>query len=288
MTGRALWSRPLACAGFFFCAAATAQTPVIVISIDTLRADHLSAYGYRTVSTPNIDAFAQHGTLFTEASSQIPLTLPSHTSLFTSTYPFQNGIEENGEVVPAGAVTLASVLQSHGYKTAAFIGSSLLNRSAGLDRGFDDYDSPFNSPAAAAESPYSSRVRRDGVLVLRAATQWLSAHREQPVFVFIHLFDLHAPYKLHSVPGSALPEPMGYDAEIRYVDQILGRFTQTLAQTGWWQRSLVVLLADHGESLGDHGETSHGYFAYQSTVHVPLMIHWPSDGPSYPERSTKP
>jgi arylsulfatase A-like enzyme len=279
----------LACALFlsagFWPQAAAAQTPVIVISIDTLRADRLSAYGNRSLSTPNIDAFAQHGTLFTNVNSQIPLTLPSHTSLFTSTYPFENGIEENGLVVPAGAVTLASVLESRGYKTAAFIGSSLLNRSAGLDRGFNDYDSPFGSPAAEAESPYSSRVRRDGALVLRAATQWLTAHQGQPVFVFIHLFDLHAPYKLHAVPTSALPEPMGYDAEIRYVDQILGRFNQTLAQTGWLQRSLIVLLSDHGESLGDHGESSHGYFAYQSTLHVPLMIHWPADSTNYPARS---
>jgi choline-sulfatase len=273
---------------FLFLCTAAAQTPVIVISVDTLRADRLGAYGNRAISTPNIDAFAQHGTLFTDVNSQIPLTLPSHTSLFTSTYPFQNGIEENGEVVPAGAVTLASVLQSHGYKTAAFIGSSLLNRSAGLDRGFDDYDSPFGSPAAATESPYSTRVRRDGALVLRAAAQWLTAHKEQPVFGFIHLFDLHAPYRLHSVPGSALPEPAGYDLEIRYIDQILGRFKQTLEQTGWWQRSIVVLLADHGESLGDHGETSHGYFAYESTLHVPLIIHWPVEAQNYPPRSTKP
>jgi arylsulfatase A-like enzyme len=281
----------LACALFFSAGfwpqAAAAQAPVIVISIDTLRADRLSAYGNRAISTPNLDAFAQHGTLFTNVNSQIPLTLPSHTSLFTSTYPFENGIEENGEVVPASAVTLASVLESHGYKTAAFIGSSLLNRSAGLDRGFDEYDSPFGSPAAAAESPYSSRVRRDGALVLRAATQWLTAHQGQPVFVFIHLFDLHAPYKLQPAANSALPEKIGYDAEIRYVDQILGRFNQTLTQAGWWQRSLVVLLSDHGESLGDHGETSHGYFAYQSTLHVPLIVHWPADAANYPARSTQ-
>ena len=277
-----------AIAAFLCCTAAAAQTPVIVISIDTLRADRLSAYGYRAISTPNIDAFAQHGTLFTNANSQIPLTLPSHTSLFTSTYPFQNGIEENGEVVPAGAVTLASVLQSRGYKTAAFIGSYLLSRGAGLDRGFDEYDSPFGSPAAGAESPYSTRVRRDGALVLRAANQWLAAHKGQPAFVFVHLFDLHAPYRLHQVPGSALPETAGYDAEIGYVDRILGRFKQTLEQTGWWQRSLVVLLADHGESLGDHGESSHGYFAYESTLHVPLMIHWPEGAPNFPARAANP
>ena len=267
---------------------AAAQTPVIVISIDTLRADHLSAYGNRAISTPNIDAFAQHGTLFTNVNSQIPLTLPSHTSLFTSTYPFQNGIEENGEVVPAGAVTLASVLQSHGYKTAAFIGSSLLERGAGLDRGFDDYDSPFNSPAAAAESPYSTRVRRDGALVLRAANQWLAAHKGQPVFVFIHLFDLHAPYRLHArSPAPPCRKPPDTTRRSGTSIRSSAASRKRWTQTGWWQRSLVVLLADHGESLGDHGESSHGYFAYQSTLHVPLMIHWPEGGPSYPARSTQ-
>lgn len=265
-------------------ASAAAQTPVVVISVDTLRADHLSAYGYRAISTPNIDAFAEHGTLFTDVSAQLPLTLPSHTSMFTSTYPFQNGVEENGQVVPAGAVTLASVMQSHGYKTAAFIGSFLLARSAGLDKGFEDYDSPFGSAAAENESPYSSRVRRDGALVLRAASQWLIAHQGQPAFVFIHLFDLHAPYKLGGRAGSALPEKAGYDAEIKYVDQLLGRVTKA----DWFRRAIVVLLADHGEGLGDHGETSHGYFAYQSTLHVPLIIHWPAEMSNFPGRVTLP
>ncbi len=275
-------------AGFVCLTAAMAQTPVILISIDTLRADHLGAYGYRAIATPHIDAFAQHGTLFTDVDSQIPLTLPSHTSVLTSTYPFVNGVEENGEVVPASAVTLASVLHDHGYRTAAFIGSSILARTTGLDRGFDDYDSPFGSAAAETESPYSSRVRRDGALVLRAAGRWLGAHQGQPVFVFIHLFDLHAPYRLQPRADSALPETTGYDAELRHVDEILGRFAETLAKGGWWQRSLVVLLADHGESLGDHGETSHGYFAYESTLHVPVMIHWPADAPARPARSHVP
>lgn len=268
-------------AALLFASAGAAQTPVIVISVDTLRADHLSSYGYRAMATPNIDAFARHGTLFTDVNSQIPLTLPSHTVVFTSTYPFQNGVEENGQVVPPNVVTLASVLQSHGYKTAAFIGCNLLAPSAGLNRGFDDYDSPFGASTAASESPYSTRVRRDGALVVRAANQWLAAHKDQPVFVFVHLFDLHAPYKLRQIPGSALPFTAGYDAELHYVDQLLGRFTQNLMQAGWWQRSLIVLLADHGESLGDHGETSHGYFAYESTVHVPLIVHWPEGTANY-------
>lgn len=267
---------------------AAAQTPVILISVDTLRADHLSAYGYRAISTPNIDAVAQHGTSFANVNSQLPLTLPSHTSLFTSTYPFQNGIEENGQIVPASAVTLASVLQAHGYKTGAFIGSALLGREAGLTRGFDDYDSPFGASSAAAESPYSTRVRRDGAFVVRAANQWMAAHKGQPVFAFIHLFDLHAPYRLQQAEGSFLPATAGYDAELRYIDQLLGRFEQTLKQNGWWQRSLVVLVSDHGEGLGDHGEFSHGYFSYESTLHVPLILHWPDESPGYPARVNQP
>jgi len=249
-----------------------AQEPVILISIDTLRADHLSAYGYRKLQTPNIDSFAQQGTVFTEIESQIPLTLPSHTSLMTSTYPFANGIEENAEVVPAGAVTLASVLRAHGYKTAAFVGSNILDRGHGLDQGFDEYDSPFGG----------ERVRRDGALVIRAANAWLGAHRDQPVFVFVHLFDLHTPYKLAPAKASNEPEAAGYDAELGYVDQILGRFRQSLIDNGWWKKSLVVVFADHGESLGDHGELSHGYFIYESTLHVPLIVHWPDEG--HPER----
>jgi choline-sulfatase len=264
------------------------DTSVILISIDTLRADHLSAYGYHKIQTPNIDSFAQHGTIFTEVNSQIPLTLPSHMSLFTSTYPFENGVEENAEQVPPNAVTLASILRSHGYKTAAFIGSNLLDRRFGLDQGFDAYDSPFGAQTGRSPNPYSARVRRDGAIVLRAANQWLSAHRSQQVFLFIHLFDLHTPYKLRPARGSNEPETAGYDAEIEYVDQILGRFQQSLVQNGWWRNSLVVLLSDHGESLGDHGELSHGYFIYQSTLHVPLIVHWPDTAPLYPERVNLP
>jgi choline-sulfatase len=262
--------------------------PVILISIDTLRADHLSSYGYRKIRTPNIDSFAQHGTIFAQVNAQIPLTLPSHTSLFTSTYPLENGVEENAQTVPSSAVTLASILKSHGYTTAAFIGSTMLDRRFGLDKGFDDYDSPFGAQAGRPANPYSARVRRDGAIVLRAATQWLAAHQGRQVFLFIHLFDLHTPYRLASSRGSNEPEIAGYDAQLAYVDQLLGRFQQSLAQNGWWQKSLVVLLADHGESLGDHGELSHGYFVYQSTLHVPLIVHWPDTAPPYPDHFTQP
>jgi choline-sulfatase len=263
------------------------STPVILISVDTLRADHLSSYGYRRIRTPNIDSFAERGTIFTSIASQIPLTLPSHTSLFTSTYPFVTRVEENAERVPPGMTTLASVLRSRGYKTAAFIGSSLLDRRYGLDRGFDFYDSPFHLGSDAAENPYDVRVRRDAALVMRSAEQWLSANRTQPVFAFVHLFDLHTPYSRPS-PVRDRPTVAGYDAELEYIDGVLGRFKQALVKQGWWDRSLVVLLADHGESLEEHGESSHGYFIYASTLWVPLLIHWPSATPDRPLRVTEP
>ncbi|HEV2424968.1 MAG TPA: sulfatase-like hydrolase/transferase [Terriglobia bacterium] len=252
--------------------------PVILISIDTLRADHLSCYGYRNLKTPAIDELAAKGTLFSQASSQIPVTLPSHLSLFTSTYPFANGIEENGERVPPGLTTLASVLESHGYATAAFIGGYFLAREFGLDQGFGLYDSPFSghmegSGAAAA-------LKRPAGEVLADARQWLGSHSSPsaaPFFVFIHLFDLHHPY---TEPESfrAQHPASEYDAELAYTDSRLGEFWQFLKDRGLFSRSLIVLTADHGESLGDHGESTHGYFIYQSTLRVPLIIHWPVQG----------
>jgi choline-sulfatase len=268
-------------------AVAAAQTPVILISIDTLRADRLGIYGNRRIATPNIDSFARQGTVFDSIACQVPLTLPSHTALFTSTWPFANHIEENEGRVPAGVVTLAAVLHDRGYRTAAFVGSALLDRHLGLDQGFDFYDSPFSVSAEGPRNPLAVGVRRDGALVVRAARQWLGQNHGQPVFAFLHFFDLHAPYS-HATSASGLPNAEGYDAEIEYVDRLLGQLQQTLAAGGWWDRSLVVLLSDHGESLGEHGETSHGYFIYQSTLRTPLIFHWPAGTSGYPERASQP
>jgi choline-sulfatase len=255
--------------------------PVILVSIDTLRADHLSVYGYRKIHTPNIDSFAQGGTLFTQVESQIPLTLPSHTSLFTSTYPFVNHIEENGEHVPPGTVTLASLLRARGYRTGAFIGGYFLDKSFGLDQGFDEYDSPFSfrghMPSTALD------LRRDGYWVLRQSLQWLDGNRGHPGFLFVHLFDLHRPYTLDPKPGLS-----GYDTELLYVDGLMGRFKRQLIERGWWDRSLVVLLSDHGEGLGDHHEVTHGYFIYQSTLRVPLIFHWPDGTANYQKQVAQP
>jgi arylsulfatase A-like enzyme len=273
----------LAVAAFALTAQSAAQTPVILISIDTLRADRVGP------RTPNINAYAEGGTRFTNAETQIPFTLPSHTALMTSTYPFQNGVEENAGHVPPNLTTLAQVLHDRGYQTAAFIGSIFLERQLGLDRGFDTYDSPFSFEAfsklsgsmlfaGGPHNPYSVRERRPGALVLLAAKRWMAAHPGQPAFVFIHLFDVHKPYQLAS-----------YDAEVESVDKLLGSFADTLKKEGWWQKSLVVLTADHGEGLGDHGESDHGYFIYESTLHVPLIMHWPEGAaPPLPARVDEP
>jgi choline-sulfatase len=272
-------------------------TSVILISVDTLRADHLSCYGYKALATPNIDSLARGGTIFGEIDTQVPITLPSHVSLFTSTYPFMNGIEENGEVLPSGATTLATVLRSHGYRTAAFIGGYFLARRFGFNQGFDLYDSPFDT----RRFERALDLKRPAAEVTKSAETWLSVNSDRPFFAFVHLFDLHQPYNPPARFERVAPKSE-YDAELAYADDVLGGFFRVLSERGIYQRALLVLLSDHGESLGEHGEHTHGYFIYQSTLHVPLIIHWPANGLSpartvegesappaaYPERVNSP
>jgi choline-sulfatase len=266
---------------------ATAQgrnpTPIILISVDTLRADHLSCYAYKGLATTHIDRIAAGGTIFLQVNSQVPLTLPSHVSLLTSTYPFANGIEDNGERLAPNAVTLAGVLKSHGYRTAAFVGGFVLDRRFGLDQEFDVYDGPSNPHPQPGKDP--GDIKRFGEEVTQAATQWLEQNADHPFFLFVHLYDLHTPYQL---PSSVPRRGSGYDAELAYVDEVLGKFWDILEQRGLIQRALVVFTADHGESLREHGESTHGYFVYQSTLQVPLIIHWPKQSPSFAARVVEP
>ena len=253
-------------------AAADSEPPsIVLISVDTLRADRLGCYGSRHTPTPHIDAIAQGGTRFTAIDSQVPLTFPSHVSLFTSTYPFFNGIEDNGEVLRPDAVTLATVLKLHGYRTGAFIGGFTLDRRFGLNQGFDDYDSTFDLHRQGDSDP--GDVKRRGSEVVAAAIRWLPSNDLRPFFLFLHLYDLHTPYNL---PASYRARyGTGYDAELRYVDDQIGVFWDALRQRHLLGKTLVVFVSDHGESLGEHGEQTHGYFIYQSTIWVPLIIHWP-------------
>jgi choline-sulfatase len=259
-------------------------TPVILISVDTLRADHLSCYGYRALRTGNIDALAGGGTLFTQTSSQVPLTLPSHASLLTSTLPFYNGVQDHGQPLSGSVDTLASVLKGHGYRTAAFVGGFVLDKRFGLDRGFDFYDSPFNLRRQRRPDP--GDVKRSGDEVVRSACQWLQNNSAGPFFLFLHVYDLHLPYE---IPGQTIrQDASGYDDALAYEDRAIGRFLTFLRQEGLYSRALVVFTSDHGESLWEHGEGTHGYFIYQSTLRVPLVIHWPAGTRAFPERIDHP
>jgi arylsulfatase A-like enzyme/tetratricopeptide (TPR) repeat protein len=259
------------------------RTSIILISVDTLRADHLSCYGYRGPSTQHIDRIAGGGTIFSQVNSQVPLTLPSHVSLLTSTYPFANGIQDNGERLAPNTVTLAHVLKSQGYRTAAFVGGFVLDRRFGLDQGFDVYDGPSNAHLQPGKDP--GDVKRFGQDVTQTATNWLLQNADHPFFLFVHLYDLHTPYTL---PASEQWRGLSYDAELRYVDDVLGRFWKVLDQHGLLERTLVAFTADHGESLHEHGESTHGYFIYQSALRVPLIIHWPKQSQSFAARLDEP
>ncbi len=257
-----LWAGVACCVGY-----AQPSTPVILISVDTLRADHLSCYQPSRRPTPHIDGLAKNGTLFSQVSTPFPLTLPAHTALLTSTYPFTNGVEDNGIPLDSKVATLATILKGAGYRTAAFVGSFVLDRRFGLNRGFDVYDGPIDLHDRTMAVPMERK--RSGAQVVEAATHWLEHNSgSAPVFLFLHLYDLHLPY---DHPGE-----VGYSAELAYEDRVLGEFFATLERRGLFQKALVVFTSDHGEGLGDHGESTHGYFIYQSTLHVPLIMHWPA------------
>jgi arylsulfatase A-like enzyme/Tfp pilus assembly protein PilF len=290
-TGQILLAWILALPGPRLAAASLPATPgrppvsVILISVDTLRADHLGCYGYKRLATPHFDAMAQGGTLFSAVNAQVPLTLPSHVSLLTSTLPFTNGVEDNGQRLGASAATLAKALQGHGYQTAAFVGAYVLDRRFGLNAGFDTYDSPFT--LHGREGTETGEIKRFGGDVLRAAEQWIAQHDSAPFFVFVHVYDLHTPYTLP--PGVRPPRSsLTYDDELSYVDTQLGAFWEFLLQRKILGKSLVVLTSDHGEGLGDHGETAHGYFVYQSTLAVPLICHWPEGSRTFPRQVDEP
>jgi choline-sulfatase len=247
----------------YYTGVAQAAPPVILISVDTLRPDRLSCYQGR-VQTPHIDSLTKNGTLFSQAATPFPLTLPAHVALLTSTYPFANGVQDNGIPLSPTAVTLATVLKKAGYRTGAFVGSFVLDPRFGLSRGFDVYDSPIDLHNKTIVGVGDRK--RPGSQVVEAASHWLDNRSSAPIFLFLHLYDMHAPYDL----------PGGYDAELAYVDRVLGDFLANLDRRGLLEKALIVFTSDHGEGLGQHGESSHGYFVYQTTLHVPLIIHWPA------------
>lgn len=261
------------------CIKGESRTPVILISVDTLRADYLSCYQSGRDVTSHIDSLAKNGTLFSQVSALVPLTLPSHVAMLTSTYPFANGVEDNG--IPFGSgETIATVLKDAGYHTAAFVGGFVLDRRFGLSRGFDVYDSPFDLHKKTVTDV--GDLKRPGAQVAEAAMRWLDQNGNSPFFLFLHLYDLHTPYNLPS--GALRHGDAGYRAELTYVDGVIGDFLTYLERRGLLSKSLIIFTSDHGESLGEHGESTHGYFLYESTLHVPLIIHWPLTSKGLPNK----
>jgi len=236
---------------------------VIVITLDTTRADRLTPYGYSSVAMPALEALAQHGAVFERALAPAPLTLPSHCTIFTGLLPPHHGVRDNGdEPLNASHRTLAEILRAHGFRTAAFVASAVLDASRGLDRGFDVY-SGVTKP---------ERQRRGGA-VIDEAVAWLDGASSSRFFLWTHLYDAHRPYDAPEPYGSRAPDP--YVGELLYADAQIGRLMAALERKHLLEHTLIVVAGDHGESLGEHGERDHGIFVYENVLRVPLIIRAP-------------
>lgn len=249
---------------------ARSETPVILISIDTLRSDRLPAYGYKGVATPNLDAFRADSILFERAYSHCPLTLPSHASVFTGQLPAETGIRDNtGYTLAANSSTLAEVLGRSGYATGAAVSAYVLRKGTGIERGFHAWDDDVGAERAGVTI---SSVQRDGAKTIAAAEQWLSANASKPFLYFLHLYEPHSPYE---PPAEYRRKYSAYDGEIAYSDALVGRFLQRLKDLGVYDKALIVVFSDHGEGLNDHGEDEHGIFLYREALQVPLLVKLP-------------
>jgi tetratricopeptide (TPR) repeat protein len=246
--------------------------PVVLISIDTLRSDHLPAYGYDKVQTPNIDALRHDAILFQRAYSHVPLTLPAHASMLTGLLPFEHGVRDNlgYELDGAKHPTLAALLKAQGYATGAAVSAYVIRGKTGLGGSFDYYEDDIPTPP---ESDAASQVRRPGGDTAALALKWLETASSKPFFLFLHLYEPHSPYEP--------PEPYksryasAYDATIAAADAIVGKVIGELKRRGLYDRSVVLLVSDHGEGLGDHGEEFHGILLYREALQVPLLLKLP-------------
>ena len=252
----------------------SSQPDVFLITIDTLRADHVHCYGYDSVQTPALDALAKDGVRFTHAFTPSPITNTSHVSILTGLLPSVHGVTDFAIPLAASHPTAAQLLKKSGYHAAAFIGAVILDSKSlapGLDRGFDFYD---NFPEHATTKSRWGRVERRGMEVVQHAENWLNSHRAGPHFVWVHLYDPHDPYE-PPAPYSQLYKDHLYDGEIAYADSALAKFIGYLKRQGWYENSVVIVVGDHGEGLGEHNEETHGIFLYDATTHVPLIVKPP-------------
>jgi len=250
---------------------------LLLITIDTMRPDRLGCYGNASVATPAIDGLARAGALFTRAFAHTPTTLPSHTNLLLGLTPPAHGVHDNsGFVVPPGPTTMAEWLKARGYATGAVIGAFPLDSRFGLTRGFDVYDDYYGSQAPGL----LEFVERGAGAVVERALAWLDdLAGSEPWFLWVHVFDPHQPWHPPE-PYRTRYASAPYDGEVAYTDHALAALFEALRARGLEGRTLIVLTGDHGESLGDHGELTHGYFAYNATLHVPLIVAGPGIRPA--------
>jgi arylsulfatase A-like enzyme/Flp pilus assembly protein TadD len=256
--------------------APSAPPNLVLVTIDTLRADRLPAWGYEGVETPHLDGLVRAGIRFSQAVSTVPFTLPAHSSILTGRYPPAHGVRENvGYVLGEGLPTLAEMAAAAGYDTGGFVSSFVLDGRWGIGRGFDTYFDDFDAPPG--ERANMGSVQRDGAETVAAALAWLDRRSaERSFLLWLHLYEPHDPY--------TPPEPFAsrhagrpYDGEIAYADELLGRLVRGLRERDLYATTALAVTADHGEGLGDHGEAFHGFFVYDSTMHVPLVLRLPGD-----------
>src|SRR5256886_8090090 len=247
---------------------------IYLVTIDTLRADHVHCYGYERVQTPALDSLAKDGIRFAQAFTPSPITNTSHVSILTGLLPSSHGVTDFAVPLAASHPTWAELLKAKGYHTAAFIGAVILDAKSlapGLDRGFDFYD---NFPEHSESKSRWGRVERRGMNVVQHAETWLKAHPVGPRFVWVHLYDPHDPYD-PPAPYSEIYKDRFYDGEIAYDDSALGNFIQYVKKSALYENSVIIVVGDHGEGLGEHHEETHGIFLYDSTTHVPLIMKLP-------------
>ena len=247
----------------------TSGGPVILIVVDTLRADRLPVYGYPAGRTPVLTAFARESVVFDRAYAHAPQTLPSHASMFTGRLPFEHKVRDNlGFTLSDGTATLAAMFRSTGYKTGGFVSAYVLRPETGIAQGFDRYDATF--PAMAADRS-AAQVQRPGPQTLAAAETWLNSLTSNRFFLFLHLYEPHTPYRA----PERFADLAAYDGEVAFADEIVGTLVASLKRRGWYDTATIVVLSDHGEGLGDHIEEEHGLFLYDEVIRVPWIMRLP-------------
>jgi hypothetical protein len=249
------------------------EGPVILISIDTLRADHLPVYGYRSGATPVLDALSRDGVVLEEAYSHCPLTLPAHASLFTGLLPPHHGVRDNlGFTLNGAQRTLAARFKGAGWRTGGAVSAFVLRASTGIAQGFDFYDDAVEIEGAPDSI---SSMRRDGAAAVEALGRWVDLQPDRRFFAFLHLYEPHAPY---APPERYRLLGQPYDGAIAYADELLGRFLDRLKRRNLFDGALVAVVSDHGEGLWDHGEAEHGILLYREALHVPFVLRLPHGG----------